>query len=157
MITFTNKRYVEYIYKIIIIMNMHGTNMLKIFCSSIIIIQCTLIGSSRGSPSGNLFCTSSMALRTLCLASDDLMSLGRYSRTELSLVRWLIIIGTTCISPLSPGGGGWGGERGALRHDSVEQQSNTSAMYIVSTAFYKERNNTYTYKWLCCISDLWHQ
>ena len=38
---------------------------------------CTLTGSSWGSPSGNLFCTSPMALRTLCLASDDRMSLGR--------------------------------------------------------------------------------
>ena len=43
-----------------------------------------------------------------------------------------IMIEQTCISPLSPGGGGFGGSFGAPLQDSEEQQSSTSTAYTAS-------------------------
>lgn len=54
----------------------------------------------------------------------DMQSFSTLAGAIWAMVWWNFI---TCISPLSPGGGGRGGALGPLRQDSVEQQSNTSA------------------------------
>ena len=48
----------------------------------------------------------------------------------------------TCISPLSPSGGGLGGSLGAPLQDSVEQHSNTSTAYTASLCIWRAVSNT---------------
>ena len=84
-----------------------------------------------------------------------LVAVWRYKRVHLSMIhvyevgrantvspthssRWFNIVlcyPLTCISPFSPGGGGWGGALG-FRQVSAEQHSSSSTMYSVSVAFW---------------------
>ena len=77
--------YTKYFHTLIIFLN----------CSSLMFMSS--IGSRRGTPSGNRRITSCMDLPTLKRLSEDLRSLGRYSRMLLILAMCLSNTGTTYV------------------------------------------------------------